>query len=256
MTENTDGLAGTQPRARAAFELDMAGIASVPGIESGADYVALVSGQFEQVRRMAQNWETYSSGIEAIRQNARLSEEERLDGAADLFEAAQAAHEQLIRELEAKRAERLEDIDSLLFGAPTPESGLSMDRAAAEAARNGFRQTMLGLRGADEAQLSEAVEMAGLTGDRTLLRAARAVAQHKGFEGVVERSILQYGSDHERSRYVEKLATPNDSNLSVITRAFAPYAVFPTQLTPDLAARQRAAQEDQAREARRRGIRR
>lgn len=83
--------------------------------------------------------------------------------------------------------------------------------------QNGFRDALLRLSSADEAQLSETVEMAGLTDDHYLLRAVRMVAQYKGLESVVERSVMAYCAEHGRTRYVQKLTIPNEEKLAVIT---------------------------------------
>jgi len=236
------------PRATAGFELDMSGL-DIPGIESGTDYVDLVAGQFQPLAQLAENWRTYASGIEAIRRDGHMIEDERLDRADELHSMAAARHGELVAALQAERTERLGEIDEALFGAPG--GGLSYNQVDHAEAREGFRNALLSLSGADEAKLLDTVEMAGFVGDKQLLRAARALAHIRGHDGVVESSVLKHGDSHERARYVERLAVPTAENLAVITGSYAPARVNLALLTPDYATTQAAEQEDRARAARR-----
>jgi hypothetical protein len=243
-------MAGGQsdPRATAGFELDMSGL-DIPGIESGTDYVDLVAGQFQPLQELAENWRTYSSGIDAIRRDGHMIEDERLDRADELHSMAEARHGELVAALQAERAERLGRIDEDLFGAPG--GGLSYNAVAYAEAREGFRASLLSLSGADEAKLLDTVEIAGFTGDRELLRAARALAHIRGYGNVVENSVLKHGGAHDRARYVERLAVPTEQNLAVITGSYAPARANLALLTPDYATTQAAEQADRARAARR-----
>jgi hypothetical protein len=221
----------------------------IPGIESGTDYVDLVASQFAPLGQLAENWRTYASGIEAIRRDGHMIEDERLDRADELHSMAVARHGELVAALQAERTERLSGIDEDLFGAPG--GSLSYNQVDHAEAREGFRTSLLSLSGADEAKLQDTVAIAGFTGDKQLLRAARAVAYIRGYDVVVERSVLQHGSSHDRARYVERLAVPTEANLAVITGSYAPARANLTLLTPDHATTQAAEQEDRARAARR-----
>ncbi len=248
MTEEIMAGGTSDPRAMAGFELDMSGL-SIPGIETGTDYVDLVASQFAPLGQIAENWRTYSSGIEAIRRDGHMGEDERLDRADELHGAAAARHGELVAALQAERTERLGRIDEDLFGAPG--GGLSYNQVDHAEAREGFRSALLNLAGADEAKLQDTVEIAGFTGDRELLRAARALAHIRGHDGVVESSVLKHGNAHDRARYVERLAVPSEENLAVITGSYAPARANLTLLTPDYATTQAVEQEDRARALRR-----
>jgi hypothetical protein len=232
----------------AGFELDMSGL-DIPGIESGTDYVDLVAGQFQPLQELAENWRTYSSGIEAIRRDGHMIEDERLDRADELHNAAETRHGELVAALQAERTERLGGIDEDLFGAPG--GAMSYNEVGTAEAREGFRNALLSLSSADEAQLLDTVETAGFVDDAQLLRAARALAMRRGYDEVVQTSILQHGSPTERARYVERLAVPSEANLAVITGSYAPARANLALLTPDYATTQAAEQADRARAARR-----
>jgi hypothetical protein len=225
----------------AGFELDMSGL-SIPGIETGTDYVDLVASQFAPLGQIADNSRTYASGIEAIRRNGHMSEDERLDRAEALHDAAAIRHGALVAAMQAERTERLSRIDEDLFGAP--------GHGFAEQ-QGGFRSSLLNLAGADEQKLQDTVEIAGFTGDKQLLRAARALAHIRGHDSVVESSVLKHGDEHDRARYVERLAVPTEANLAVITGSYAPARANLTLLTPDHETTQAAEEADRARAIRR-----
>jgi hypothetical protein len=248
MTEEIMAGGTSDPRAMAGFELDMSGL-SIPGIETGTDYVDLVASQFPPLGQIAENWRTYSSGIEAIRRDGHMTEDERLDRADELHNAAETRYVELVAAMQAERTERLGEIDEALFGAPG--GALSYNQVGTAAAQEGFRTSLLSLSGADEQKLQDTVEIAGFTGDRELLRAARALAHIRGHDDVVESSVLKHGNAHERARYVERLAVPTEGNLAVITGSYAPARANLTLLTPDYATTQAAEQEDRARALRR-----
>ncbi len=248
MTEEIMAGGTSDPRAMAGFELDMSGL-DIPGIETGTDYVDLVASQFQPLGQLAENWRTYASAIEGIRRDGHMIEDERLDRADALHGMAEARHGELVAALQAERTERLGRIDEDLFGAPG--GSLSYNQVDHAEAREGFRTSLLSLSGADEATLLDTVETAGFVGDKQLLRAARALAHIRGYDGVVESSVLKHGSSHDRDRYVERLAVPTEANLAVIISSYAPARANLTLLTPDHATTQAAEQEVRARVARR-----
>jgi hypothetical protein len=225
----------------AGFELDMSGL-SIPGIETGTDYVDLVASQFPPLGLIADNSRTYASGIDAIRRNGHMSEDERLDRAEELHNAAETRYVELVAAMQAERTERLSYLDDALFG--SPGHGFAEEQG-------GFRSSLLNLAGADEQKLQDTVEIAGFTGDKQLLRAARAMAHIRGHDSVVESSVLKHGSAYDQERYVERLAVPTEGNLGVIVGAYAPARANLTLLTPDHETTQAAEQEDRARAIRR-----
>ncbi len=248
MTEEMMAGGTSDPRAMAGFELDMSGL-SIPGIETGTDYVDLVASQFPPLGLIADNWRTYASGIEAIRRHGGMSEDERLDRADELHGAAVTSHGELVRQLQAERTKRLGELDDALFG--SPGGGLSYNEVAYAEWREGFRTSLLNLSGADEAKLQDTVEIASFVGDTQLLRAARAMAHIRGHDGVVQSSVLEHGSSYDRERYVERLAVPSEENLGVIVGAYAPARANLTLLTPDHATTQAAKEADRAKALRR-----
>ncbi len=248
MTEEMMAGGTSDPRAMAGFELDMSGL-SIPGIETGTDYVDLVASQFPPLGLIADNSRTYASGIEAIRRDGHMIEDERLDRADELHGAAETRHGELVAGLQAERTKRLTYLDEVLFG--SPGGGLSYNQVDYASSREGFRSSLLSLSGADKQKLQDIVEIAGFTGDTQLLRAARALAHIRGHGDVVESSVLKHGSEYERERYVERLAVPSSENLGVITGAYAPARANLALLTPDYETTQAAKAEDRAKAARR-----
>jgi hypothetical protein len=224
----------------AAVELGFAGIDSIPGVESGTAYIDALTGDFAPLAEMQASLGAYADGINAIRDDGELTDEQRLDQAADLFEQHEARYRELSQTLAAQVEERLASTGRALFGQPGAGS-LAADDATREAQRAGFRDALLRLSGADEARLSEAVEVAGLTGDAVLLRAARVTAERQGLSDLVERSVFSGGSsEYEQTAYAERLALPSGENLGIVTSAFAPDRPSHSEITPTAATRQAA----------------
>jgi hypothetical protein len=223
----------------AAVNLGFAGIDSIPGVSDGMSYIDALTGDFPPLAEMQASLGTYADGINAIRDDVELTDEQRQDRAADLFERHEARYRDLSRSLAAQVEERLAVTERALFGQPGAGS-LAADNAAREAQRAGFRDALLRLSGADEARLSEAVEVAGLTGDAVLLRAARVVAERKGLSDLVEQSVFGGGSEYEQSAYAVRLALPSEENLGIVSGAFAPERPSRTEITPTDATRQAA----------------
>jgi hypothetical protein len=215
----------------AGVQLEFAGITSIEGIEGGMAYIDALTGDFPPLAEMQESLGAYADGINAIRGDMELTDEQRQDQAADLFERHEARYRELSEALAAQVEERLASTGRALFGQPGAGS-LAADDAAREAQRAGFRDALLSLSGADEARLSEAVEVAGLTGDAVLLRAARVAAERQGLSGLVERSVFEGGSDYEQSAYAERLALPSGENLGIVSGAFAPDRPSYSEITP------------------------
>jgi hypothetical protein len=248
MTEDIRNNTGaSEARARAGFALESAGL-NVPGVESGVEYVGFVSREFPAMSQIEQTWANYEAGLDMIRASAEMTDDERLDRAEELYEAASTRYQQLVAQLSSERAERLASIDRSLFGGPGVGTMSLQSDAAQETTKHSFREGLVRLQGASEEDLGRTVELAKLSGDTVLARAARVVAHQSGFESVVVASLV---GTQDSARYAERQAMPTEGTLRTITNQYSPAGANLPRLQPDLETRQRAEEQRQAQEARR-----
>jgi|SRR5215217_2197224 len=167
-------------------------------------------------RAMRSNLEDYSAKIGGIRRSPELTREERLSRAADAFDAAEKAHEELSREWEATVSKIASEAESDLFAPSTKERGE-------------YRDAALRLAGASEGQLVEAIELARLSGDSVLNKAARTIAHRQGLRQVVERSVA-YDDNQTAAAYAEHARFSSEAIRESVPSMLAPYSLSEQQL--------------------------
>jgi hypothetical protein len=249
MTEPQNTMAvpeAAQPRNMAAFHLESAGL-DVPGVASPHQYINIVQQQLPALGEIENMYAKYEMGLSQIRGDADLTDDQRLDAADQLHEAASTRYQELVAQLETERSEKRSSIERSLFGAPGV--GAQYVDAHLVAARAHFTQASQHLLGASEEQLANSVELAGITGDTVLLRASRAVAHQQGFEDVVRASVGQSARDGEL--YAQRQAVPSQQNLGIIADQYSPPSATLEGLRPDLETKRRAEEQNTAKETRR-----
>jgi hypothetical protein len=146
--------------------------------------------------KITENAVEFDHEVEAIRQNADLSDEAKHRMIQEAYDGATKRHQELIEEREQGNQDAVQTMERRIFEIPVPEGVREVE---AEAFRQSYRDASFRVSGMDSDQLQAVLERAELTGDTMLARAVYHEARLTGAFGVTD--VYLEGRPKERQRW-------------------------------------------------------